>query len=378
MSLDGGAFAACANAPVRIGATECWSILLAAVEMDAEEVLFRAVAEGCNPYTITLYPEAAYTPARATRLDNADVATSSRLAAIGYTAPDNAGIVAVRAKTDNLPADPASNTQVLTRLAAADYVAPDNAGISAAQSAAGAVAGRVTDTRAARLDNVDAPISGVPAAVWNSTTRTLTDLGLTGLGANPVTVTVQDDKGAPVCSAGVTVWNAAKSAVQAIAVTDQAGNATLNLKTGDVFLAVLSTGSYVAEAPLAYTVVSGAQSAPVITLASTLPDLPVLDGLCQVDFVLLDGAGQPLAGYVVRAALLDARACINNALILQQQTTATTDANGCASLRLIQKGKFTAGGGAYQVVVTDASGKVRRDGRVLIPDETNRINYEKL
>ena len=56
---------------------------------------------------------------------------NTRLATSGYTAPDNSGISAVKAKTDNLPADPASNTQVNTRMAAASYTAPDNAGISA-------------------------------------------------------------------------------------------------------------------------------------------------------------------------------------------------------------------------------------------------------
>ena len=40
-------------------------------------------------------------------------------------------MAAIKAKTDNLPSDPASNTQVTTRLATAGYTAPDNAGISA-------------------------------------------------------------------------------------------------------------------------------------------------------------------------------------------------------------------------------------------------------
>jgi len=44
-----------------------------------------------------------------------DVDVSTRLAAASYTAPDNASITAIKAKTDNLPADPASNTQVNTR-----------------------------------------------------------------------------------------------------------------------------------------------------------------------------------------------------------------------------------------------------------------------
>lgn len=60
-----------------------------------------------------------------------DVAVSTRLASTGYTAPDNTGITAIKAKTDNLPSDPASNTQVNTRLAALSYIAPDNATIAA-------------------------------------------------------------------------------------------------------------------------------------------------------------------------------------------------------------------------------------------------------
>lgn len=39
-----------------------------------------------------------------------DVAVSTRLASAGYTAPDNAGVTSIKAKTDNLPAAPASET----------------------------------------------------------------------------------------------------------------------------------------------------------------------------------------------------------------------------------------------------------------------------
>lgn len=76
-----------------------------------------------------------------TKLANLDASVSSRLAASSYTAPDNAGITsaaasasaaaassssadskatAIKAKTDNLPSDPASNTQVGTRSAPGD------------------------------------------------------------------------------------------------------------------------------------------------------------------------------------------------------------------------------------------------------------------
>lgn len=67
--------------------------------------------------------------------DNLDAAITSRLASAGYTAPDNAGITAIKAKTDNLPANPASQTNldvaVSTRLATAGYTAPANADVAA-------------------------------------------------------------------------------------------------------------------------------------------------------------------------------------------------------------------------------------------------------
>lgn len=75
----------------------------------------------------------------------ADILT--RLATAGYTAPDNAGITAIKAKTDNLPSDPADESlleaAIATRLAAASYTAPDNSGIADAKAAAEAVNARL-------------------------------------------------------------------------------------------------------------------------------------------------------------------------------------------------------------------------------------------
>jgi len=84
--------------------------------------------------TYSTTPSAIATAVRselATELARIDATISSRLASAGYTAPDNSGISAIKAKTDNLPSDPASNTQVNTRLAAASYTAPDNTSITA-------------------------------------------------------------------------------------------------------------------------------------------------------------------------------------------------------------------------------------------------------
>ena len=67
---------------------------------------------------------------------------SGLMLAASYIAPDNAGIAAIKANTDNLPSDPADASVIMlatdtilaavyTRLAAASYTAPDNAGITA-------------------------------------------------------------------------------------------------------------------------------------------------------------------------------------------------------------------------------------------------------
>ena len=48
----------------------------------------------------------------ATELGRIDVATSTRLASASYTAPDNASVTAIKAKTDNLPSDPADASEI--------------------------------------------------------------------------------------------------------------------------------------------------------------------------------------------------------------------------------------------------------------------------
>ena len=47
-------------------------------------------------------------------LSRVDAAVGSRLATAGYTAPDNTGITAIKAKTDNLPASPAATGDAMT------------------------------------------------------------------------------------------------------------------------------------------------------------------------------------------------------------------------------------------------------------------------
>ncbi len=179
--------------------------------------------------------------AAALGLSRIDQAVGSRLAGADYTAPANSDVTAIKAKTDNLPADPASNTQVNTRLAAADYTAPANADVAAvkavtdkvdtAMEADGAVyrltenaleqapaGGSVLTPQQVRDALMLAPSPGAPAE--GSVDDELDDLaaavasigGLTGSGALDVIVTITDNLGTPLD--GAAVWIS----------TDQAGS----------------------------------------------------------------------------------------------------------------------------------------------------------
>ncbi len=67
----------------------------------------------------------------ATELSRIDVATSTRLADSAYTAPDNAGIAAINAKTTNLPSDPADQSLLIAAISAIP-TAPDAVTIAGA------------------------------------------------------------------------------------------------------------------------------------------------------------------------------------------------------------------------------------------------------
>jgi hypothetical protein len=84
----------------------------------------------------------------ATELGRIDVATSTRLASASYVAPANSDITAIKAKTDNLPSDPADNSQVLDAISA----------IPSAPSAS-SVASQVRTELTTELGRIDVAIS---------------------------------------------------------------------------------------------------------------------------------------------------------------------------------------------------------------------------
>jgi len=170
----------------------------------------------------------------------------TRLPASGYTAPDNAGIAAIKVRTDALPADPASATQVATRLASTDYTEPP-AGLSAAD-------------------------------VWNHATRTITSGG----------ITVAEIEASSVL---------AKEATVASRLAAASYVAPLN---------AAATQAAVDAALVAYDPATGADIAALPTLA-TIEASAVLAKQVALDAVTakLPSAGAKMAGEGVTAKNLD-------------------------------------------------------------------------
>lgn len=103
---------------------------------------------------------------------NVDAAISTRLATSGYTAPDNSDVVAIKAKTDNLPADPASQATVLAAIPSASTIASTVWGAGARTLTAFSdtpgvttLLSRLTSGRAALLDFLDIAVSRIPSAM---------------------------------------------------------------------------------------------------------------------------------------------------------------------------------------------------------------------
>jgi hypothetical protein len=91
-----------------------------------------------------------------TELARVDAAISSRLAAGTYTAPDNASITAIKAKTDNLPSDPAdaSDIAIATNLLASGIsaVKAKTDALPAAPAATGDIPSALTIASAVRTE----------------------------------------------------------------------------------------------------------------------------------------------------------------------------------------------------------------------------------
>jgi hypothetical protein len=118
------------------------------------------------------------TSTRASNLDNLDAAISTRLATAGYTAPDNSDIVAIKAKTDNLPASPSAVSDIPTASANAsatwDAVRASHTTSGTFGQGVSSVQGNVTGSTASVTADVGITQAAADKA-WSTAARALTD-----------------------------------------------------------------------------------------------------------------------------------------------------------------------------------------------------------
>jgi len=182
LSKCGGGFSAPAGAVTEIGSGWYKVAGNAADTNTLGPLILHATATGADPVD-SLWEVVAVNvqDAAALGLSRLDAAVTSRLASASYTAPDNAGVTAIKAKTDNLPASPAAVGSAMaltaaydaakTALSAAAYTTPPTAAdIATAVWAAG--------TRT--LSSFGSLVADAAAAVWAIAKSSLTGTGTIG------------------------------------------------------------------------------------------------------------------------------------------------------------------------------------------------------
>ena len=139
---------------------------LAVANLDTQIATLSTYTGGDTAGTTTLLTR--LTAIRAGLLDNLDAAISTRLSTSGYTAPDNADIatiltdvIAIMAKTVNLPASPADETLVIAATNA--IMARLGIPVSSVSADLAAVAAKTTN-----LPTAPAAVSDVPTAAQNA------------------------------------------------------------------------------------------------------------------------------------------------------------------------------------------------------------------
>lgn len=114
MNLAANAVTAAAIATDAITDTKIAANAITAAKIATDAITATKIA--ANAITSAKIASGAIT---ATQAPNLDAAVSTRLASASYTAPDNAGVAAIKAKTDNLPATPAATGDAMLLTAAA-------------------------------------------------------------------------------------------------------------------------------------------------------------------------------------------------------------------------------------------------------------------
>lgn len=210
---------------------------------------------------------------------------------------------------------------------------------------------------------VDAQLSGSHGAgLWGSTAA--------GTGTNQVTITIQDNNGAPIPNVSVTIKNSAQTATLAAGFTNTLGQVVFMLANGTVTVLVQSTQFYTVL-PAQTLLVSGTTTATyTLTPQGVVP--PVNGSLCAVFGTLTRLDGTPAVGSTVTFTLAGGvlgSFKIPGHVMVVKQVQVVTDANGFFQTNLTRSSQLALvlgeGSVYYQVNAPDAN----LNGQILVPDQ---------
>ena len=221
------------------------------------------------------------------RLNNLDATISSRLATAGYTAPDNADILLIKAKTDNLPASPAAVGDAMTLTSAYDA-----AKIAATQTSVDAIT--------LDLNTITINTNDIASQIWDATLSSHLISGSTGSALN---------------SAGSTgdPWNTAVPGVYGAGTAGKILGDNLNAKVGDVLNNQINT-----IIPDLITITANISSIPVN---------PLLDNDSRITTMLSDLDEIKVDLNTITIAQGDQATVANQITMMSDLNTITADLN---------------------------------------------------
>ena len=362
-------------------------------DMTADAIAVKVTSDNCDPATVNIVTEADWTAVRAVKVDNADVAVSTRSTFAGgavasVTAPVTAGTVTD--KTDYAlavtpPTAEAIATYVWVTNVTGAAVAATLAGITSLanwlrglyrKSSMNAVAkgevntgggtyNEVTDSHEALAEGVDT----VPTAAENAAAVVAEAFGD---GEWPVELTVEDDNGDSVTGAILTFPGLAPQSTNTLGAFASAWA----LDTG-TYAATLAVGvGYTATNPVTVTVnASGNVTAPtggVIVVVARVVEAPVLPGQCRVyGWLKYPKGGGPVASVseAVSATLIGTPVYDASGIGYEKSNqTADTEADGYFEIDLVRSSVLDLDGESaakYRLRIL----AIGYDRVVYIPDE---------
>jgi hypothetical protein len=232
-----------------------------------------------------------------TKLAHLDADITSRLAASGYTAPDNTDIASIlSAINDGTHGLAALLTSIGTRMATFTYTAPDNADIGTIKTAIESA----TYGLNALLTAIEAVSStgATPEEIWGAAERSLTtantdespsrDMAAIGAvtGLYALTILVLDADDNPIPGVAVTLLNSDQTAFLSTLISDTDGYAHFSADPGVYKIRRMKAG-YVFEDPDTVTIVDAnvvheSRGVAYVIPASADPEMQILSGTHSV------------------------------------------------------------------------------------------------